>query len=80
MLALWWNRFCGSYFFLIAASRWYLAGPYAVVVELGNRVDVAPGTEGMRAQRLPEGTGPCAVGGQKVRRGADRDNEHGESR
>ena len=27
MLALWWNRFCGSYSFLIAASRWYLAGP-----------------------------------------------------
>src|SRR5262249_41247390 len=27
MLALWWNRFRGSYFFLIVASRWYLAGP-----------------------------------------------------
>lgn len=27
MLALWRNRFCGSYVALIAASRWYLAGP-----------------------------------------------------
>jgi hypothetical protein len=27
MLALWWNRFWGSYSALIVASRWYLAGP-----------------------------------------------------
>src|SRR5262245_29451525 len=27
MLAFWWNRFCGSYFALILASRSYLAGP-----------------------------------------------------